>query len=157
MGLRGPQPVPSAIKKLRGNPGKRPLPNEPKRDALTVDDLKAACPEQLSAERKRWWRYYAETFGPSKIITATDLILLEQLCSATAERVDFDRKLEEAGPLYKSPKTGYIVVSPMYGLASSARDREFKLLQQFGGSPTSRPNVQPVGGAKSDNPWAEFG
>src|SRR5690348_912882 len=105
---------------LRGNPGKRPLPNEPKRDALTVEKLIEACPDRLDADRRRWWEYYAEAFAPSKIITATDLVLLEQLCSASAEREEFDKKLAEAGPLYKSPKTGYVMISPLWGLASAA-------------------------------------
>src|SRR5678815_2009436 len=97
------RPVPTSLRVLRGNPGKRPLPNEPKREALTVEGLVDSCPEHFNGEKRKWWEYYAAQFAPSKIITATDLVLLEQLCSATAERVDFDRKLEAPCLLYTSP------------------------------------------------------
>ena len=57
MATRGRKPKPTAIKRLEGNPGKRPLNiYEPK-------PLKKAptCPDWLDEEAKREWRRLAKT------------------------------------------------------------------------------------------------
>jgi P27 family predicted phage terminase small subunit len=155
MGLRGPVPEPTTLKVIRGNPGKRPLNKlEPKREALSTAQIKRKCPNDLSVTAQIWWKYYAKVFADSHIVTETDLGMLSQLTVATAERVEFERKLAAAGPLYVAPKTGYIQISPLYSLVSSARDREYRLLREFGASPSSRTAVQAVAvGSKSDDPW----
>jgi len=155
MGLRGPAPQPTALKIIRGNPGKRPLNKlEPNRQALSACQIMRRVPDHLNGDAKAWWRYYARVYADSRIVTEVDLTMLAQLAAATAEKLEFERKLAETGPLYKSPKTGYVQISPLYSLVSAARDREYRLLREFGASPSSRTGVQAVGAAgKTDDPW----
>ena len=156
MGQRGPNRKPTALRILEGNPSKRPLPNEPKREALTAEEIIERCPERLGTEEREHFRYYAELYAPSKIITLTDLIMLENLAIATTERIKFEKQANEAGPLYKT-HTGFIAVSPMRRLVAVSRDRETKLLREFGSSPTARTGVQPVAGSSAANKWANLG
>jgi len=155
MGLRGPAPEPTALKIIRGNPGKRTLNKlEPNRQALSASQIIHRAPKHLNEDANAWWRYYARVYADSRIVTEVDLTMLSQLAAATAEKLEFERKLAETGPLYKSPTTGYVQISPLYSLVSTARNREYRLLREFGASPSSRTAVQAVDAAgKTDDPW----
>ena len=52
MGLRGPAPQPTALKVLRGNPGKRPLN---KREPEPPTDNPPHCPDHLDDVAKVEW------------------------------------------------------------------------------------------------------
>lgn len=155
MGLRGPAPTPTRLRVLRGNPGKRPLPKEPEGAALTSDQVKKQCPADIDGEVKEFWNYYADKFAPIKIIMATDLPMLAQLARASAELRDFQRRLDAAGPLFKSPN-GYVGISPLYTLRDKARANEYRLLREFLGSPTARTNIQPVTTTKATDQWDDL-
>ena len=78
--MRGRKPVPTALKKLRGNPGKRPLNDaEPKPDVVVPE-----CPDHLSeAARKEWFRITAE-LKALELITLIDRAALAAYCDAYA-------------------------------------------------------------------------
>jgi len=52
-----------------------------------------------------------------------------------------EEQLRKSGPLYKA-KSGYIQVSPLFSVVSTLRERELKLLREFGMTPSSRTRVQ---------------
>ena len=75
------------------------------------------------------------------MITETDLVAMEALARTTTERVAQEEQLRKSGPLYKT-KSGYIQVSPLFSVVSTLRERELKLLREFGMTPSSRTRVQ---------------
>lgn len=142
MGLRGPAPKPSVIEMAEGYPGKRALNrNEPKPSGLTVAEAKKSFPKHMPTQYRKWWRYYAPILASIQVLTEADLISLEKLCRATGERVEQEEQLLKATPLYKSPKSGYIQVSPLFTIVQQLREQELKLLREFGLTPSSRTRV----------------
>ena len=154
MGLRGPAPKPSAIERAEGFPGKRKRnTEEPQPTELTVAEVKRRCPKHLKGEERRWWRYYGELLTPLRVITETDLVAMEALARTTTERIAQEEQLRKSGPLYKS-KSGYIQVSPLFSVVSTLRERELKLLREFGMTPSSRTRVQVAREEGMEDIWA---
>lgn len=155
MGLRGPAPKPTVIEIAQGRPGKRPINQlEPQPGVITPHEAIRSCPKRLGKEERRWWRYYAPILAGIRVLTEADLIALEKLAKATAERVKYERQLDEAGPLYRT-KSGYVQVSPLYSVVSGLRETELKLLREFGMTPSSRTRVNTVGSKPGADPLAE--
>ena len=78
MAKTGRKPKPSALKRLEGNPGKRPL-NElepiPPVTGLT-------CPKHLLPEAKKEWKRLAPILMGMGLLTAADAVPFEGYCTA---------------------------------------------------------------------------
>lgn len=75
--MAGRRPKPTAIKKLQGNPGKRPLnQREPKPAAAVISVPRGRLPD----DGKRLWRSLAPLLVNLKVLTEADLPALEMLC-----------------------------------------------------------------------------
>jgi P27 family predicted phage terminase small subunit len=146
MGLRGPAPKPSVIEISQGCPGKRkPSEREPKPRELSPADLEDA-PEGYDQRECKWWAYYSEVLGSMRVLTEADRTALATLAKASAEREENDEHLRISGTITQYPKgTGPVRISPVYKVGIAMRDRELKLLREFGLTPSARTRVQMVG------------
>ena len=150
MGLRGPPPKPSVIEIAEGFPGKRGVnPREPKPGELGVQEAREACPDHLPEQYRKWWEYYAAILAGIRVLTEADLVMLGKLARGTGERVEQEEQYLKTGPLYKSPKSGHVRLSPMYLIVTALREQESKLLREFGMSPSSRTRVNAAGPANA--------
>lgn len=165
MGLRGPAPKPTALERAEGWPGHRKgkRAGEPKPMELTVAEVKRLCPPALQKDERKWWRYYAETLVPLRLVSEADLVALARLAKVTAERIRYEAVLNKSGPIYFHEKSWGVgkdekgnpvmggsrvpMLSPLYSVVSGLRDQELKLLREFGMTPASRTNVQVVQGS----------
>ena len=77
---------------------------------------------------------------------------MEALARTTTERIAQEEQLRKSGPLYKS-KSGYIQVSPLFSVVSTLRERELKLLREFGMTPSSRTRVQVTREEETQHLW----
>lgn len=151
---RGPRPQPTAIKKARGNPGKRRLNRrEPK-----VSAGLPACPAYLKGSAREAYQRFAEQLTESGVAQATDATALELLCSAIALYLDALAKVQEYGPVWmekgdsKIPKFAY---SPHWAVMNREWKKILSLLKEFGLTPSSRSSVQAAPPAAA-NPFAMF-
>jgi len=78
MGRRGPRPQPTALKLVRGNPGKRPLPKDEPRPTLGI----GPCPESLCEEAKAEWVRVVVELEKLEMLTRVDSPSLEAYCGA---------------------------------------------------------------------------
>ena len=153
MGMRGPSPQPTALKLLRGNPGKRRLnPDEPKLEVKIPD-----CPEHLDEVAREEWKRLAPSLVAMKILTDADYIGLGTLCQAYATLIDAQLQLSKSGILYKT-KSGYIQQSPLLGIVNSQVQIITSLLREFGLTPSSRTRVVAASSdAPPENKFARLG
>ena len=97
MGFRGPAPKPTAIKKIQGNPGKRPLnENEPQLEPGIPE-----CPDHLDETAQKEWARVSRLLVAMKVLTEADYIALGNLCQAYSTMVAAQRQLNKTGILYK--------------------------------------------------------
>lgn len=144
----GPKPIPTQLKVVRGNPGKRPLPeNEPQLEAV-----KPNAPKTLSQEAKKHWDVVVDQLADAKLMTVLDIDALAMYCEAYARWADANKQIQEYGPLIKSPQ-GFPMQSPYLQIANKTFDQMKAMLVEFGMTPSSRTKVRTAETAKKD----EFG
>lgn len=136
--MKGPPPQPTALRLIRGNPGKRPLPKrEPK------PTLGTTAPKWLSPYAKtEWVRVYKEAANLG-MITKLDRASLAAYCEALA---DFRKATEEAAkslPLVKLT-TGNYQENPLYRQKRQAMAGVIKAAAELGFTPSARTRVQAI-------------
>lgn len=142
-------PVPTALKLLRGNPGKRPINrNEPQ------PSREVTMPDWLSPDAAKHWPIVAKQLHDAGLLTAIDVTALGLYCEAFARWKDANARIVKYGTVVKSPN-GYPLQSPYLAIANKAHEQMTKLLAEFGMTPSSRSRCSV---AKPDNsgPYARF-
>jgi P27 family predicted phage terminase small subunit len=137
MGLRGPAPRPTALRILEGNPSKRPINRSEPKPRLKVP----RCPNHLDELAKAEWKRLVRIISHMKLLTEADYIALANLCQAYSRMVKAERKLAEAGLLYKT-QSGYVQQSPLLSIINSSVETISKLCKEFGLTPSSRSRIQ---------------
>lgn len=151
MGLRGPAPAPTEIRKANGNPSKRPLPaNEPK----YANELPTPPPGMSAAARRVWDRLVKKMAGVGVLCSVDDLALA-QLCENEIVVRTLRRDLEALKKAGKKSEGSDENANAMERRRVLSSIREFSALltvqyREFGISPSSRTRVSGGGRATSD-------
>lgn len=150
MGKRGPAPAPTALKKLQGNPGKRPLnQNEPK-----PDNGKPQCPSWLSYAAKRQWKRIATPLHEAGLLTSIDGTGLAMLCETYASFIEARADVLARGQLlFNDDGTPY--ANPSLWQMNKARVELLKWLREFGMTPSSRSTIKLPGDAGQEKSLAD--
>lgn len=164
----GRPPKPIQIRRIQGNPGRRPLPeNEPQPPAGEVN-----APSWLTARGKRAWREMQPVLEAMHLLTTADTQALSLLCDAYAEYIEARAVIKKLGPTYETVRvlawatneagdeepsvtSTMVRARPEVAIASDAWRRVSLMLQQFGMTPSSRSKVQATAPAERD-PLGEF-
>lgn len=134
--MRGRKPTPTALRLIRGNPGKRPFnPFEPK-PPVTIP----TCPAHLSPTAKAEWKRLARTLHQLGVISDLDRAAFAGYCQAYGRWVEAERKLKETPPLLKTP-AGYVQPSPWLAISNKSLELMHKFMCELGLSPVSRSRV----------------
>lgn len=134
--MRGRKPIPTALKLLRGNPGKRPLNRDEPTPALEMPDP----PALLEGEALAKWRELTALLAEAQILTRLERDALTVYCQTWAEWTAATRKLQKFGSVIKAP-SGYPVQSPYVAIANQAKLHLRGLLADFGMTPSARARV----------------
>ncbi len=105
--MRGRKPVPTHLKRLHGNPGKRPI-NE--QEPVPEGDLHAAPPWLSDTQREGW--AYAITNAPHGLLKHLDRSVLAIWVVAEDLHREAAEKISQYGLLTKSPNAGLPLQSP---------------------------------------------
>jgi P27 family predicted phage terminase small subunit len=142
--VRGRKPTPTAFKLLRGNPGKRALPeNEPE-----VPVAAPVPPPFLGPDAKAEWERIVPHLVTGGVLTEWDRAALTVYCVAFGDLAEAEAALRVQGKLVKSP-TGYPIQNPNLAISNRAREVLAKMCPEFGMTPSSRSRVA---GRKKDKP-----
>lgn len=135
--MRGRKPKPTALKRLDGNPGKRPINvREPK----PAGGGKPTCPSHLSPTAKSEWKRISGTLHDMGLLTTVDRAALAAYCQAYGRWVDAERKLAETPPLIKTP-SGYVQQSPWLSVANKQMELMGRFMAELGITPASRSRI----------------
>lgn len=104
MGRRGPHSEPAAIKKAKGNSGRRKIGEDPAPSAVAVVSVKP--PSWLKGRAKRVWSSIAPDIIGKKLLTQTDAATFARYCVNFARWLDANDYINNQGAHY-STDTGY--------------------------------------------------
>lgn len=132
----GRKPVPTPLRLVRGNPGKRPFNAHEPKPKVSIP----TCPAHLSPSGKTEWKRLARTLHDLGVISELDRAALAAYCQAYGRWVDAERKLRETPSLLRTP-AGYVQPSPWLGIANKNLELMHKFMSELGLSPVSRNRV----------------
>jgi P27 family predicted phage terminase small subunit len=142
------RPIPTALKIIRGNPGKRKLnQHEPK----PVGDL-AGPPEHFDAEMADVWNY-AITNAPPGLLKKIDSAILETWCTAHVLHRRAAREVSKFGMLMKAPVTGLPIQSPFLPVVNKQALIMMRACDHLGFSPASRTRIATGEGLTGTSDW----
>jgi P27 family predicted phage terminase small subunit len=132
----GRKPLPTKLKLLSGNPGKRPLnEHEPEPERKLPRP-----PAHLSAPAKREWRRVGRLLLTLGLVSDLDRGALAAYCQAWGRWVEAEESLKRYGVVVKSP-SGFPMQSPFLAIANKAMEQMRQFLGEFGMTPASRTRV----------------
>jgi len=151
MAKPGPKPSPTAIKKLRGNPGNRPLnANEPDIPTDMPD-----CPDHLDKIGKTEWTRLAVLLDGRGLITKAERAVLTAYCETWSIHVKASKDLHTYGMILMSDK-GVPYQSPYLGIVNVSTRTLMALAAELGLSPSSRSRITAAPTKKVVDPKAKY-
>lgn len=135
---RGRKPVPTKLKIVRGNPGRRPLnENEPKPEVIAAPP----APDYMNELAQNEWERMASKLSEMGLLTALDLPALEFYCQCYARSREAEDELQKTGITIET-KHGNVIQNPLVGIANKSKELAAKFLVEFGMTPSSRSKVK---------------
>jgi P27 family predicted phage terminase small subunit len=140
--MRGRKPQPTALKLLRGFPGKRkPRADEPA--PVPLDE--APPPDWLAPEAQAEWIRLAPQLIRLGVLTESDTGALAAYCEAWATWKEATRQIRKFGMVLKGD--GVVpVVSPFVKIADKSLTQMRSFLIEFGLTPSSRVRIHATKG-----------
>jgi len=135
--MRGRKPKPTALKRAKGNPGKRgynhaePVPPEGLPD----------CPEHLTDAARDEWHRIAQALYDMGVLTLVDRAALAAYWQCYGRWVEAERMLESTPKLLKT-KSGYVQQSPWLSVSNKQLELMGRYMAELGITPASRSRVK---------------
>ena len=147
--MKGRKPLPTRVKELLGNPGKRPLNGrEPKYPAGV-----GKAPDHLDEIARKEWNRVAKLLTAAGVVTAVDRGVLAVYCAVWSRLVRAERKVAEEGEVLKSPAGG-MYQNPHLAVANKAVEQIAKLSPMLGLDPSSRSRIVVPAGPLVPQVWS---
>lgn len=138
--MAGRRPVPTALKLVRGNPGKRATNKSEPMPARVIP----SCPEYLSPSGQVAWGRLTVVLDRMGVLTEADAAALERLCDCYTDIMECRKLIKKDGRTYKvMTQLGdtLIKANPAVNQLRAA-DAQFKsYLVEFGLTPAARSKV----------------
>lgn len=155
MGRRGGAAKPDALKKLQGNPGKRPLNNDaPKFPIFDKEDLPKP-PSWLNTPAKKEWKRLVPILHQAGVLTQADTGTLAAYCQAFGEFIEATKLAKAKGYTTVTDK-GNVIQRPEVGLANTAMKLMVSIAREFGMTPSSRNNISVEKVEDQQDPFVVF-
>lgn len=138
---KGRKPIPTNLKILNGNPGKRPLPqNEPKPQPVAPKR-----PTWLTGEGRKMWERLVPRLETLGLITNIDGEAFAAACQCWKTFVDCQKILKKEGLTYIYTNTQGAeneVARPQVAIGQKALDQFKGFCVEFGLTPSSRTRIE---------------
>lgn len=155
----GRKPTPTALKLVKGNPGKRALN---KREAR-VQLAQPAPPPFLNDEAKVEWGRVIGTLCAAGLMTELDRAVLAAYCQAYGRWAEAERALarmaakdEMNRALMVKTTGGNAIQNPLVGIANKAKADMVRYAVEFGMTPSARAKVVAADPEDAKNATQEF-
>lgn len=140
---RGTKPKPAALRLLEGNPGHRPIKNEP----LPPKHRRAPkAPTWLPEEAQKIWQREAKVFFDAGVLTSADINTFAAYCEAAARYKAAVMLLYQAPTFMIRTASGALIQHPYLAIVRAASKDMMNAATEFGGTPSSRARID-VGAA----------
>jgi P27 family predicted phage terminase small subunit len=138
--MRGRRPIPTALKLIRGNPGKRPLPKgEPQLPLAAEGPPPAELAGNVVALAE--WARLEPMLRRTRVLTEGDRNALTAACREWSKYLAASAKVDAAGLVVKVGKSDHPMPNPYLPIANRALALCLQLWSELGLTPASRARV----------------
>lgn len=155
--MKGRKPLPTHLKLVKGNPGRRPLNDaepKPRRE-------RPGAPAHISDKAREAWGYVSGLLDRIGVLTEVDAIALEMLCEAYAEVLAARATLQAFGSsYYQTVNEGGSVMHRAHPAVAVLQDADRRIKSwaaEFGMTPSARTRVKVDGEQEADSADRFFG
>lgn len=148
--MAGRKAKPTELKRLDGNPGKRPLNTSEPAPAVK----RPPCPKHLEGEARKEWNRMVRLLVQLRLLTEIDRAALAGYCQAWGRWVEAEGMIRTEGMTIETAK-GNLIQSPYVGIANQAMKQMRAFLIEFGMTPSSRTRVRTTPMDEGD-PYEQF-
>jgi P27 family predicted phage terminase small subunit len=152
--MRGRKPTPTALRIVRGNPGKRPLPRD---EAQLPPAVEAPPPRELAGDAGALaeWLRLEPMLRTSRVLTDGDRAALVAACQQWSRYLTASAEVQTGGLLVKpTPRSKARIPNPYLPIANKALTLCVRLWAELGLTPSSRTRV--AGGVGDPRSAAEL-
>lgn len=135
---RGPKKEPTALRLLKGNPGRRALPADEPKPPPALKTLKP--PVWLPLQGKKEWKRLLPILCKTGVLTEVDVSALAGYCNAWATWIDAIQTLKREGRI-QITRNGYAAPTPYVKIERDAQADMLKWSRELGITPSARTNV----------------
>lgn len=135
--MKGRKPVPTNLKLVRGNPGKRPLNEQEPQPALSTPD----CPAHLDKVAQAEWGRISAELAAVGLLTQVDRATLAAYCQAWSRWIKAEKHLRSEGEVLERD-SGVRYPNPYVAIANKAIEHIHKFSALFGLDPSSRTRIR---------------
>lgn len=148
--MPGPPPKPTALKRLEGNPGRRPLnEREPK-----PRKRRPKMPAWLSEDEQAEWKRITRELAAMQLLTSADADAIAVYCQVAVRYRAASDEVRDKGLTVMTPN-GYPVINPALSIVNKCIQQMHRLLTEFGMTPASRSRIAVPEPATVD-PYEEY-
>jgi len=134
---RGPPPKPAHLKLIKGNPGRRDIPD----DLLDPEQLTSATPPNyLTDAAKAKWGEMVEMLSRNGVFTEMDVGLLALYCEAFADWQEARKQFAANGKVHTA-ESGYQSISPWVAMEKQCIKVMMDCMSTFGMGPAYRTRI----------------
>ena len=151
MGRRGPAPMPTELKLLRGE--RRPCRlnrNAPKAKNVPV------MPGGMSDAAQAIWNRVMADYGATGVLTSVDTDALRVYCEAVVRYEHAAAMLEASGPLTRGARRGDLVKNPLHQIVRDDADLIRAFARELGFTPSARSALTAVQEPEEDDATAAW-
>jgi P27 family predicted phage terminase small subunit len=152
---RGRPPVPSVLKRARGNPGKRTIHPEPEPPKL---DEAPPAPAWLLPEAAEEWRRVVPELHALGLLTRVDPAALEAYCTCYGRWRRAEDHLQQHGDVIvirdERGEVRQTYADPYVGIAQKNLERMQRYAAEFGLSPAARTRIKVKEAPTDADPFA---
>jgi P27 family predicted phage terminase small subunit len=143
--MRGRKPLPTELKLIMGNPGKRPI----NRDEPKPDRMMPSCPKWLSKGARTHWQKLAPQLFKMGVLTQLDGTALATFCDCLQRYTEAVEFLEKNGCVIvvrnDKGEFKFTQAAPQVGIATKMLEQVTKIGAEFGWAPASRSRLSVSG------------
>lgn len=143
---RGRKPDPAAVRKAKGNPGKRPVGDDPAPSAASDSEVGAntiAAPSWLEGKARDIWNTHAPIQQRLKLLSEADINAFGRYCQMFQMWIDCNTDIKANGTTYKvkSNHGEWLRPNPSFVMMKSLNQELIKIEDRFGMSPAERQRI----------------
>ncbi len=155
--MASPKPVPTALRLIKGNPGKRAINKQEPKPKRGIP----RCPAHLDSKAKTAWKKLCTHLDNMGVLTLADELALETMVSVYARIRELQKELKElGGTTYKSVREGGDVMFKAYPQVAQLEKAESTFrsyLTEFGLTPSARAKLKTEESPDEDDPLSKYG